>query len=88
MFFDEEIQQDDTEPVDKPFKENTSQDVGELSSEEKERKMDGKLIEKEEDEEKRRMWSWGSIIYYSVSEWMMSKVISEGMDVFTKEKSN
>ena len=55
VFFDEEIQQDVTEPVDKPFKENTSQDVGELSSEEKERKMDGKLIEKEEDEEKRRM---------------------------------
>ena len=51
MFFDEEIQQDDTEPVDKPFKENVSQDMGELSSEEKEGKMEGEQIEKEEDEE-------------------------------------
>ena len=35
-FFDEETQQDDTEPIDKPFKENVSQDMRELSSEEKE----------------------------------------------------
>ena len=41
MFFDEEIQQDIIEPVDKPFKENIPQDVGELSSEEKERKIEG-----------------------------------------------
>ena len=51
VFFDEEIQQDVTEPVDKPFKENSSQDIGELSSEEEERKMEGEKIEKEKDEE-------------------------------------
>ena len=41
MFFNEEIQQNIIEPVDKPFKENIPQDVGELSSEEKEGKWKG-----------------------------------------------
>ena len=51
MFFDEEIQQVVIESVDRPFKENVPQDMGELSSEEKEGKMEGEQIEKEEDEE-------------------------------------
>ena len=40
MFFDEEIQQNVIESVDKPFKENIFQDVGELSSEEEVGKME------------------------------------------------
>ena len=35
FFFDEEIHQDVIEPVNKSFKENISQDVGELSLEKK-----------------------------------------------------
>ena len=43
MFSDEEIQQVIIESF-KPFKENVPQDIGELSSEEKEGKMEGEQI--------------------------------------------
>ena len=50
-YINEESQQDVIESVNKPFKENIPQDVGELSSKEKEGKMEVELIEKEEEEE-------------------------------------
>ena len=53
MLFDEEIQQDDIEPEDKPIKENVPQDVVELSSQEEGVEIKEKM-EEEEDKEKEK----------------------------------
>ena len=48
MFFDEKLQQDVTEPEDKPCKENVPQNVGQLSTEEEEAEIEGEQIEEGE----------------------------------------